>query len=165
MHKCFQPFITTRTSCAWFLLFNSLHFRPVMIVWNPLFNSLQPVPVPLLTFLSARVYAVRYFALAACYIGNHSVWTYQILPSWTPFPWQYLLMFPSKCEGGSYWSNWWGSMSGRAQHGLSNTIAISLINRFPKKLLTLLEVTVAFTNKYSNTQILKYRCQVTCHYL
>ena len=45
-------------------------------------------------------------------------------------------------------------MSGRAQHGLSNTIAISLINRFPKKLLTLLEVTVAFTNKYSNTQIL-----------
>ena len=48
-------------------------------------------------------------------------------------------------------------MSGRAQHGLSNAIAISLINRFPKKLLTLLEVTVAFTNKYSNTQILKTR--------
>ena len=46
-------------------------------------------------------------------------------------------------------------MSGRAQHGLSNAIAISLINRFPKKLLTLLEVTVAFTNKYSNTQILR----------
>ena len=48
-------------------------------------------------------------------------------------------------------------MSGRAQHGLSNTIAISLINRFPKKLLTLLEVTVAFTNKYSNTQILQVK--------
>ena len=56
-------------------------------------------------------------------------------------------------------------MSGRAQHGLSNTIAISLINRFPKKLLTLLEVTVAFTNKYSNTQILKQTVSQYCRVL